>query len=196
MFWKNYILVTIACTVLASCDPPAQLSESPEPIADFRLGFVKVSATNTESFEISREVDETIIEEKIIEAIRERLGRYKGNRWYHITVSVEGVFLAPPGFPIVASPRSVMIIKLQVWDDEAGQPLNSEPIAFPISEPFSFSTLIGSGYTRDKDEQARILARQAASVIELWLKSPEDSPFIQISQKSASHPTQVNETMN
>lgn len=186
MRWKKVILVAIACTVLASCDPPEQLSESPEPIADFRLGFVKVSATNTQSPEISREVDETIVEEKIIEAIRERLGRYKGDRWYHITVSVEGILLAPPGFPVVVSPRSVMIIKVVVWDDEAGQPLNSVAKAFPISEPFSFSTLIGSGFTRDKDEQARILARQAASVIEIWLKSPEDSPLFQISQSSTS----------
>ncbi len=177
MDWKRWAAAVAACIALTACDPPAKLPPDPTPIGDFRLAHVKVSAKGTRWPEISRTVGQEVIEMIVNDAVRERFSRYKGDRWYHLTVAVEEVVLAPPGVPFVASLRSAMVLRVVVWDDAAAAPLNEVPKEITIFEPPSVATFIGSGISRDENEQAVALSRRAASVIESWLKSPEDSPL-------------------
>ena len=177
MSFKNVLILVVSFVMLTACDPPAELSEKFDPIGDFRVGFIKITAENTQSLIGSRELEKEQLEQILIAATRERLGRYKGKKWYHIQMVIDGIFLAPRGIPIIASPRSAMVIKVVIWDDTAGKPLNDEPKSFAIAEPFSAPTFVGSGYIRDEEEQAVALARHAAAVIEGWLKSSEESPL-------------------
>lgn len=177
MNWKTPIFAAFACLALVACDPPPELPSDPPPIGDFRLAHLKVSAQGTEFHEISRIVEESALEESLYNAIQERLGRHKGNKWYHINVAIEGVILAPPGIPVVASLKSVMIIRVQVWDDAQGIALNDPPKEFTIIEPYSSETVVGSGITRDEQEQLTAISRHAAATIEDWLKSFDESPL-------------------
>ena len=165
-----------ACLFLAACDAPPQLPPDPTPIGDFRLGYITTSAEGSVVPDMSREIAPEELESVLNAALRERLGRYKGDKWYHLSVSVEGYVLAPPGIPVIASPRSGMVLRVVVWDDAAGVALN-EPHSLTITEPMSPQTVVGSGYSRTAKEQAVALARFAASVLEDWLKSSEESPL-------------------
>ena len=177
MGWMRWFGAAAACLALAACDPPAELPPDPPPIGDLRLAHVKVSAKGTVWPEVSRTVEQDVLETALHDAVRERIGRHKGNKWYHLAIAVEEVILAPPGIPIVGSLRSAMALRVVVWDDAAGAVLNEVPKEFTIVEPSSAATFIGSGHTRDENEQVTALSRHAASVIEAWLKSPEESPL-------------------
>ena len=165
-----------ASLVLTACDVPSQLPPNPAPIGDFRLGYITTSAEGSVVPDLSREIPHEEMESFVNAALRERLGRYKGDKWYHLSVAVEGYVLAPPGIPVIASPRSGMVLRIVVWDDAAGVPLN-DPHSLTVTEPVSPETVVGSGYSRTAKEQAVTLSRFAASVLEDWLKSSEESPL-------------------
>ncbi|MCY3877839.1 MAG: hypothetical protein OXF74_01515 [Rhodobacteraceae bacterium] len=176
MRWKYMAVALAASLALAACDAPPELPPDPPPIGDFRLGHTKVSAKGSVVPDISRKVEPEVLQQALSDALEERLGRYKGNKWYHLTVALEGYVLSPPGIPVIASPRSGMVLRVVVWDDTAGAPLN-EPHQLTIVEPTSPETVVGSGIARDAEQQLRALSRHAARVIENWLKSPESSPL-------------------
>lgn len=183
MSWKKYLGAAMACLALVACDAPPELPSNPPPIGDFRLAHLKVSAAGTDISDVSRPVKEADLEASLNDALRERLGRHKGNKWYHITVAIEGAILAPAGVPVVMSPKSMMALRVQVWDDAQGIILNEKPKDFTIIEPFSASTIIGSGLMRDEQEQLTALSRHAAVVIENWLKSFEESPLMSVNSR-------------
>ena len=102
-------------------------------------------------------------------AIDERFGRYEGDRLYHLAISVEGYVLAVPGVPLVASPKSALIINVTAWDDAAGKKLNDKPEQVTIVESISGETMLGSGLTQSKEVQLENLSRNAAKLIQNWL---------------------------
>ncbi len=177
MSFGKSVYAVIACVALAACDPPAELPPAPTPIGEFRLAHVKVSANGTRWSDASRQIDQETVETVLTEAIRERFDRYEGNKWYHLTIAVEEVLLAPAGIPVIASMKSGMVLRAAVWDDSKGEVLTDPPKEFTVVEPISGATFIGSGLTRDEDQQILALSRHAARVIEDWLKSSEESPI-------------------
>jgi hypothetical protein len=93
---------------------------------------------------------------------------------YHLAVSVDAYVLAVPGIPLVASPRSALIIGVHVWDDALGRPLNDERRQFTVLENLSGESLLGSGLTQSAEQQLAVLSRNAAITIENWLASNPD----------------------
>ena len=162
----------LSALVLSGCSP-SKLEESPPPIGDFRLGHVVVSEKGSEAAPMSREVEPGVLKDTLEEAVRDRLGRHRGGKWYHLAVSIGAYSLSVGGIPIVASPRSGLVIEVTVWDDAAAAKLNEEPHAITVLEPTSPETVFGSGYVRTPEEQAEVLAISAADLIEIWLRSPE-----------------------
>ena len=79
------------------------------------------------------------------------------------------MILAIPGIPVVAAPKSALIINLTVWDDEAGKKLNDEPRQITVFETFGTDLIIGSGLTMTADEQLVILSQNAAKEVEKYL---------------------------
>jgi hypothetical protein len=71
--------------------------------------------------------------------------------------------------PLVASPRSALIVGVHVWDDELGRPLNDERRQLTILESLSGESVVGSGLTQSAEQQMQNLARNAALAIENWL---------------------------
>jgi hypothetical protein len=99
----------------------------------------------------------------------DRFGRYEGTKLYHLGVSVEGYVLAIPGVPLVASPKSALILNVTAWDDAKGGKLNTKPHLVTVVESFSGNTFLGSGLTQSKEKQLENLSRNAAKQIQNWL---------------------------
>jgi hypothetical protein len=158
-----------AALLLAACTNPNDLNEAPVDLGDFRLGHNVVVASKMTRGPLSREASEDEWKEAMTSAIDERFGRYQGDKLYHLGVSVEGYVLAQPGIPVVASPNSVLILLVTVWDDAAGSKMNTPPEQITIMETISGNTILGSGLTQSKEVQMRNLSRNAAKQIETFM---------------------------
>ncbi len=164
-----------AVLVFAACDASDPLEEDLPPMGDFRLAHNIVIADNMQQVPPSRNATPEEWEELLTSEIDRRFSGYEGDRLYHIGVAVDGYSLAPPGIPIVLSPRSVLVLSVNIWDDELGRKLHEEPeqiIVLEGTDPEGF--LLGSGLANTREEQMQTLARNAARRIQLFmLENPE-----------------------
>ena len=172
MVWRIAGLVA-AGFLLAGC-AGNDLAEPPVPLGDFGLGLNIVVADNVQKVPISRNATPEEWESVMKEAVAARFGRYQGSRLYNIGISVDGYALAPPGIPVVAAPKSVLVVTANVWDDAAQKKLNAEGKQFTVFESLSGETVIGTGLTRSKKQQMEALSYNAVKRVEDWfLDNPE-----------------------
>lgn len=160
---------------LAACTAGDPLEEDLPPMGDFRLSHNIVVAENMQQVPPSRNATPEEWEAILVSEIDRRFSGYEGDRLYHIGIAVDGYALAPPGIPIILSPRSVLVLSVNIWDDALGRKLHDEPeqiIVFEGSSPESF--LVGSGIANSREEQMQNLARNAARRVQLFmLQNPE-----------------------
>lgn len=159
----------IALVLLTACTNANDLDKAPVGLGDFALGHNIVVAPNMVKGPLSREASEEEWKTALSGAIGERFDRYEGDRFYHFATSVEGYVLAQPGVPLVASPKSVLIVNFTVWDDAKGVKLNEKPEQLTVLETLSGPTVLGSGLTQSKEVQMRNLSRNAAKMIQNYL---------------------------
>ncbi len=164
--WVSGLLML---SVVAACSGSADLKDAPVPLGDFRLEHNIVVASKATQGPLSRKASEEMLANTMKAAIAERFDRYDGASRYHFGISIEGYILAIPGIPVVAAPKSALIINLTVWDDEAGKKLNDEPRQITVFETFGTDLIIGSGLTMTADEQLVILSQNAAKEVEKYL---------------------------
>lgn len=158
------VMTLVAC---AAGDP---LDEELPPMGDFRLSHNIVVADNMQQVPPSRNATPEEWEEILVSEIDRRFGAYEGDRLYHIGIAVDGYALAPPGIPIVLSPRSILVLSVNIWDDELGEKLHEEAEQIIVFEGSSPETmLLGSGIVRNRTEQMAILARNAARRVQLFM---------------------------
>lgn len=164
-------VLTLIATLflLTACTNANDLHKPPVPLGNFKLGHNVVVAPNLTKGPASREASKEEWIDAMKSAIEERFGRYDGDRLYHLGISIEGYVLAIPGVPVVASPKSALIIHVTAWDDAAGRKLNDKPEQITIMETISPNTLFGSGLTQSKEVQMRNLTRNSAKLIQKWL---------------------------
>ncbi len=163
-------LVVFALTLtLSACAEFKDLQAPPEPMGRFLLGHNIVVANDPEVGPLSRKATDEEWVASLTDAVDERFGRYDGDLYYHIAIKVEGYVLAVPGVPIVAAPKSFMIIGVTIWDDAKQAKINAEPKRFTIFERLSGETYISSGLTQTKETQMRNLSRNAAKKIHVWM---------------------------
>lgn len=163
-----------AAGLLAACANGAILGEERVELGDFRLCYNIVTTNDAVQGPLSREADLDEFATLIRAEVARRFDRYDGDRLYHIAMHVDAYVLAVPGIPIVASPRSALIISTNVWDDVLGRPLNETPEQFTVLEHASGSSIVGSGLTQNAEQQMQVLAQNAAIRIENWLsENPE-----------------------
>ncbi|MGR3501533.1 hypothetical protein [Pseudaestuariivita sp.] len=163
------VIGLVALVLVAACASGNDLSGPPVPLGDFRLGHNVAVAVDPKSSALSRKVEEELLTDAMQAAVDARFSRYAGSGLYHLSVVIAQYELAMGGIPVVAAPRSGMVILVTVWDDAAGAKLTEEPERFFIVESTSAKTLFGSGLTQTAEEQVASLARSASKQIELWL---------------------------
>lgn len=162
------LIAVLAALVLAACaaeDP----NRPPEDFGDFALGYNIVVAKNAQPVGPSRRATAAEWEAALKSAVAERFGRYQGGKLYHIGIGVDAYALAVPGVPVVLSPKSVLAITVNIWDDTAGRRVNAEPRQFTVFEGLTGDTVVGSGLTKTREEQMATLAANAARQINAWL---------------------------
>ena len=170
-------LIGTGCAVLFVAGCAAQDLE--EPAADlgpFRLGLNIVVADNMQKVPISREATVEEWETGLSRAVANRFGpaRYDGDRYYNIGINIDGYALAPPGIPVVAAPKSVVVVSANIWDDANQQQLNTEARQFTIFENLSGESVIGTGLTSTKKQQIDALSYNVAKALEGWfLENPQ-----------------------
>ena len=173
MILRNLLAILLGASLLTACQKN-DLAEAPVPLGNFALGLNIVVADNMKKVPISRPATVEEWEAAMIKAVDDRFGRYSGTKLYNIGISVDGFALAPPGIPVVASPKSVLVVTANIWDDASGTKLNAEGKQFTIFESFSGETVIGSGLTRSRAKQIEILSYNAVKRVEAWiLENPE-----------------------
>lgn len=162
-------LALCGLAVMAACTNANDLDEAPAYLGNFHLGHNVVVAPNLTKGPASREATKEEWISAMTMAMTDRFGRYEGTELYHLGVSVEGYVLAIPGVPIVASPKSALILNVTAWDDAAGAKLNAKPHLVTVVETISGNTFLGSGLTQSKEKQMENLSRNAAKQIQNWL---------------------------
>jgi len=166
------LVLALGLVLVAAC-AKNELTDPPANLGSFQLGFAVVVADNMKKVPISRDATVEEWEAALQKALDARFKRYQnGTKLFNIGVAVDGYALAPPGIPIVASPKSILVVSATVFDDAAQEMLNPDGKGKQI---ISFerrdgeSALLGSGLTRTRQEQIDELAFVTALRVEEWL---------------------------
>ena len=193
MHFRPVLGAVFALAFLTAC-AREDLTEKPDPLGDFALGLNIVVADNMKKVPISRDATVEEWEAAMIKAVDERFGRFDGTKLYNIGINVDAYALAPPGIPIVAAPKSVLVITANIWDDAAQKKLNEEGKQLTVFEQFSGeAAVLGSGLTKTKAEQMESLSRNAARAVEDWLRqNPAWLGMIDTRPTPADAPTLAN----
>jgi hypothetical protein len=162
------LFACLAFGLLAAC-ATNDLADAPVPLGDFQLGLNVVVADNMQKVPISRPATVEEWETAMQKAVDARFGRYEGTKLYNLGISVDGFALAPPGIPVVAAPKSVLVITANIWDDAAQKKLNAKGRQLTVFEGLSPESVIGSGLTRTKAQQMEALSYNAVKAVERWL---------------------------
>jgi hypothetical protein len=166
------IAVLSTLVLLGACGRPDFELEPPRNLGNFSLGFAVATAQNAQKVPISRNATQQEWEAVLQAALDARFKRYAtGTKLYNIGVTVDGFAIAPPGIPLVAAPKSVLVISAAVFDDATQEMLNTDRKGHQITafERGSADTVIGSGLTRSKRQQMEELAFVAVREVENWL---------------------------
>ncbi len=100
--------------------------------------------------------------------VERRFGRYTGPTGYVVALNIDGYALAPPGIPIVLTPKSILVVSANLWRADP-----QEKLAGPeqITTFEGANTLfLGSGLMKSADEQLETLCRNMARKVEGWLR--------------------------
>lgn len=159
----------LMAVTLTACNGAWDLEKPAVPLGDFKLGHNIVVAPKVQKVPLGRELDTDVMINMLQEAVSERFDRYEGDKLYHFGISIESYFLAPPGVPLVAAPKSAMIIRITVWDDAENRKLTPKAKQITIIESIDQGPIVGSGFTSTAEEQFKNLSQNAVKQIETFL---------------------------
>jgi hypothetical protein len=164
-------VLLVAALALAACETRTGLTPPPPAMQSlFKLGHVVVIADKATKAPISRDAKPEQWQAAIDKAVKDRFGKLDGNAFYHLGINVDGYALAPPGVPLLVTPKSVLIISVtMLTDTEGGKKLNEKPAQLTVFETLSGDSVVGTGLTKSAEEQMENLAFNAAIAIQDWL---------------------------
>lgn len=163
---RRILLVLPLCLALAACASSTRDLEGPtEPLGDFRIGHIGVVAPNLQKLLVSRDATQEEWIAAVDTALGERFGRFEGDKYYHLGVSVEAYSLPPPIVP----GKSAVALNVTLWDDAAQAKMNPEPKQIQVIKVFE------SRISKNRDQQLTGLAEKAARQVEVWLREMQES---------------------
>ena len=164
--------ILCAVTALAACTNETRVSDSAEPLGQFRLGHNIAVADKVKSGPLAQDFLGSDLEARLQKSVSKRLRRYDGDGLYHLAIVVGGVALAQPGVPAVYAQKSILVVDVTVFDNETGTALNTPPQRFFVDEGSRNTTpFIGLGSVATPDAQLANLSETAARQIEAWLRN-------------------------
>ena len=168
MLIARLIAMTALLGLLAACDTN-NLKDPPTPMGDFAMGLNVVVEDTAQTVPISRKALPGEWKDAMTKAMVDRFGSYSGDRLFNFGISIDGYELAPPGVPIIASPKSVLIATVSVWDDATQTQFNPGGKRVVLIEGLSPESLIGSGWTQNRKQQMAKMAYKAALAVQDYL---------------------------
>ncbi len=157
---------------LAGCATPDPLTEDLPGMGDFELALAIVVSRNAKKIPPSRTASPEQLQATMKSELERRFGAYSGGRRYILAANIDGYALAPPGIPVVLTPKSILVVSANLWTAEPQAKIAGpeQIITFEGAE----GLLLGSGYVKDAEEQLVTLARNMARKIQSWLlRNPE-----------------------
>ncbi len=159
--------------VLVACDAH-DAGEPPKPMGNFAMGLNIVVPDTAQTIPLSRKATPEEWKAVMTQAMQDRFGSYSGDKLFDFGISIDGYMLAPPGVPVVASPRSALIITVNVWDDAKKELLVKGGKRLTLVEGVSADSVVGSGWTQSKQAQMKKMAFNAAKAVQDYmLEHPE-----------------------
>ncbi len=184
--WFNRGAILSVAVFLAACSDTPPVDQPLEPLGDFKMGSVLVITKNVQKGPLSREISPESLETALRPEIEKFLTSYTGDRFYHVAVVVDAYVLAVPGVPLVASPKSALILSVEVWDDAKRRKITEKPAQIVVLEEFSGKTLFGSGLTQSKEQQLAGLARVGSKAVYDWMVENKYLFEIELKAKSGA----------
>lgn len=167
VFRPAALLMAVAVMVGCTSELPPDVSQS--DLGEFRLDRLVVIVDGPEQMPFSRQIGDEALEVALTEAVDERLRRFDGDQLYSVGINLQGYSLAAPGIPVLAAPRSLLAMSVNVYDDRPVR-LNRSPKRLVVTEDAGGDTVVGSGFTQSAEEQLAELVDNAAIEIERWLR--------------------------
>ena len=161
---RKLAMLALVAGLAACSETPPDLEAPVVALGDFSLGHSEVAAPDPKALLISREAtpEEWITE--VDRAMEERFRRFDGGKLYHLGIKVEAYSLPPPIVP----GKSALGLAVTIWDDAAQSRMNPEP------EPIHVIKVFESRLTKNREQQMRGLAQEAALVLEKWLRKQQE----------------------
>ena len=157
-----------ALAVLAACGE-TRLEEAPEDLGAFQARVTHVYTEKALQWPLSRDADHSEWTAPIETALNTRLRRYAGAQEYDVAVTLEGFMLAPPGVPVLFSPKSAVVVNVFVYDVAEKTFLAKKHQMEIFESTTGESALLGSGHARTKEQQIQGLAINIADKVEEWM---------------------------
>lgn len=154
--------------MLAACGETS-LNEAPEDLGAFQARVTHVYTEKALQWPLSRDADHSEWTAPIQNAVDTRLRRYQGAQEYDVAVTLEGFLLAPPGVPVLLSPKSAVVVNVFVYDVAEEKFLAKKHQMEIFESTTGKSALLGSGHARTKEEQIQGLAINIADKVEEWM---------------------------
>ncbi|MEP5760488.1 MAG: hypothetical protein ABJ327_14480 [Litoreibacter sp.] len=169
---KLAALLTIS--ILSACAVADPDKEEQVDLGNFAFGHNVAVTKNAKKVGPSRTASADEWEIAMEGAMEKRFGRYEGDKFYHIGINLDAYALAVPGIPLVLSPKSIMAITVNVWDDAENEKLTLEPRRMTVFEQIDGDTIVGSGLTQTREEQMSNLTANMAKAVERFLVANAD----------------------
>lgn len=162
------IFAVFALVGLFGCDAH-DAGEPPRPMGNFRMGLNIVVPDMAQTIALSRQATPEEWKTVMTQAMQDRFGSYTGDKMFDFGISIDGYMLARRGIPVVANPRSALIVTVNVWDDAKQQLLVKGGKRITFVEGISPDAVIGSGWTQTKDQQMKKLAFNVARQVQNYM---------------------------
>ncbi|MBM2577172.1 hypothetical protein JQC91_12765 [Jannaschia sp. Os4] len=147
-------------------DPSIAGTELPG-MGDFRLGFNVVVTDKIKRIPPSRPAEPADWERVMKSEVQKRFGVYQGTETFHVALALDGYALAPPGIPVVLTPKSILVATANLWSEREGRKVLG-PEQLSVFEGAE-SLLLGTGLIKGADEQMVTLARNMAAKVQRWI---------------------------
>jgi hypothetical protein len=164
------VLLLVGCAADTGTAPALKATE---PLGDFKLGIMVVYADKVQQGPMSRDATPLELKTALETELRRRFGSLTGSKFFNMSVAIDAYALAKPGIPLIISPKSALVVTLNVWDDAKQQIITEEDKRFTVLEKFTGKSLIGSGMTMSREEQLAELVQTTADNIEAYMRENE-----------------------
>ncbi|GIT90245.1 hypothetical protein JANAI62_02720 [Jannaschia pagri] len=152
---------------LAGCATPDPRESEQRDMGDFQLGFTVVVADNIKKIPPSRDASPEAWKAVMTSELERRFGPYQGGKEYVVALAIDGYALAPPGIPVVLTPKSILVVSANVWEANPQQKIGG-PEQITTFEGAD-TLLLGSGLVKTAEEQMETLARNMAFKVQSWM---------------------------